>query len=419
MGATSTLRGQAGCPQSMRPPAGVISANLPIRKNRRIFVRPTSRTKRYASLLPQPGSTIDPRNAVGRRGTTARARDELHGDNNLGLNDPRRMGKTVWLDLFCADPGDGLTSVKIDFEGVRTSEEFLVRTVAALDTHRSLPRQAADKLRTLFDGVEVDGPIKVKIGVSTRAATDLLSDTIGTVDDHLGEGTLLVIAMDEVPLAIGNIARNEGPEAASQLLQTLRGLRRRGSRLRWIVCGSVGFHHILRSCETTEGVLNDLINLPLGPLQAAEGRELSQRLFLGIDRAGDEEAVDALVEHSGGIPFLIHALAHGLYEAGTGPVAARDVADAFVAFMDSRDESRAVTHLVTRLDPLYGDRARVAEEVLDRVAIEHSLDTAGLQADGSIIDDLIDDHYLIEHDRTVCWRYDVLRRIWVHRRRLC
>lgn len=262
------------------------------------------------------------------------------------------------------------------------------------------------------------GTIKVKIGVSTRTPTDLLGETIRSVDEHLGDGVLLVIAMDEVPLAIGNITRNEGPDAANQLLQTLRGLRRSESKLRWIVCGSVGFHHVLRHCDATEGVLNDLVNLPLGPLEAPEAQELAQRLFLGIGRQADDGAVEALVEQSGRIPFLIHALAHGLDEAGIGPVTPDDVADAFTGFMDDRDDSRAITHLVTRLDPHYGDRAGAAEKILDRVAVEVSLDIAGLRVDGSIVDDLLDDHYLIEPDRTVRWRYDVLRRIWIHRRRL-
>ena len=119
-----------------------------------------------------------------------------------------------------------------------------------------------------------------------------------------------------------------------------------------------------------------------------------------------------------GIPFLIHALAHALHDAGTGPVGVGAIADAFEAFMDDRDGSRAVTHLVTRLDPFYGDRTRDAERILDRVAMDVSLDTASLEADGRLLDDLVDDHYLVEHGRTVGWRYDVLRRIWVHRRRL-
>lgn len=374
-------------------------------------------------LRPQPGSQIDPRNAVGRTRTTTRARRELAAGNNLLLNDPRRMGKTVWLDLFCAAPGDGLGAVKIDYEGVRTTDEFLMRTVQGLSAHRGLPSKAREKFRALFENLEVTGsvgPISVKPGVASRSRTELLAETIRSVDDHLAEGTTLVIAMDEVPIAIGNVADVEGPDAAGQLLQALRQLRRRESRLRWIVCGSIGFHHVLRSCNTTEGAVNDLVNLPLGPLDAEEAKELARRLLLGIARPGGEDVIDAMVEDSGAIPFLIHALAHRLEESGSGGVAVEDVAAAFADFMDDRDESRAVTHLVTRLDPLYGGRHEAAEALLDRIAMEQPVATSDLKGDvdPTVLDDLIDDHYLTEAGGVVAWRYDVLRRIWMHRRRL-
>jgi hypothetical protein len=374
-------------------------------------------------LRPQPGSQIDPRDAVGRARTTARAKRELTDGNNLLLNDPRRMGKTVWLDLFCADAGVGLIAVKIDYEGVQTTEEFLMRTVQGLSALRSLPGKARDKFRALFENIDISaplGPITIKPSVAARSRTELLADTIRSVDQHLDDGTALVIAMDEVPIAIGNVARVEGADAAGLLLQTLRELRRRDSKLRWIVCGSIGFHHILRSCNTTEGAVNDLVNLPLGPLEADEASELARRLLLGIERPGGEDVVDAMVEHAGAIPFLIHALAHRLDDAGSGPVEVGHVVGAFMDLLDDRDESKALTHLVTRLEPFYGNRASAAETLLDRVALEHSVATTDLKpdADAALIDDLIDDHYLVEHRGVVTWRYEVLRRIWVHRRRL-
>lgn len=330
------------------------------------------------------------------------------------------MGKTVWLDLFCSAPGEGLHGLKIDYEGVQTSEEFLLRTVSSLHRHQSVPNKALSKLRAMFDGVEEigGGPISIKKGLVTRTATDLLEQTIRNVDDHLDPEELLVIAMDEVPIAVSNIASNEGADAANQLLQTLRGLRRHESRLRWIVSGSIGFHHVLRLCGATEGVVNDLVNLPLGPLEETDARELAERLLLGIEREPDEGAVAALVEQSGRIPFLVHALAHRLNDAGRGVVTVDDVEEAFLAFMDDRDESRAVTHLLTRLAPLYGDRANVAEDLLDQVARADSLDLGEVHIPADILDDLIDDHYLIESQGTIRWRHEVLKRIWVHRRRL-
>jgi hypothetical protein len=153
-------------------------------------------------------------------------------------------------------------------------------------------------------------------------------------------------------------------------------------------------------------------------LTPAEAEELARRLLLGIKRPADDGVVAAMVEHSGSIPFLVHALAHRLHNADVGPVSTEDVATAFVAFMDDRDDSRAVTHLVTRLDPLYGDRAPTAESLLDRVAIANTINISDAAVPDALVDDLIDDHYLIERDRAIRWRHDVLRRIWMHRRRL-
>jgi hypothetical protein len=340
----------------------------------------------------------------------------LREGNNLLLNDPRRMGKTVWLDMLCLNPGEGLTAVKIDYEGVQTSEGFLLRTVEGLSSHRGIPSKARDGFKAVFERVETIGPLTLKAGVIARSRTELLAETIRNVDDHLPDGTILVIAMDEVPIAISNVAANEGPDAAGQLLQTLRQLRRRDSKLRWIVCGSIGFHHVLRHCNSTEGAVNDLINLPLGPLEPEEAKELAGRLLLGIERPGGADVVDALVEQAGAIPFLLHALTHRLDDTGDGPVGVDQVTEAFLDFLDERDESKAVTHLLTRLKPHYQERTKAAEELLDRVAKDGSIGASG--HDPALLDDLIDDHYLTEKRGSISWRYDVLREIWFHRRRL-
>jgi hypothetical protein len=372
-------------------------------------------------LLPQPGSSIDPRHAVGRSATTKRARRDLRANNNLALTDPRRMGKTVWIDLFCADPGDGLTAIKIDYEGVRTSEGFVLRTVQALAPHRGLPGKTLEKLRGMFevDVAVTAGPVRIKAGVASRSPATLLEETFTSVNDHVPANALIVIAMDEVPMALANISAEESPTAAGTLLQTMRELRRRqGSNLRWIVSGSVGFHHILRKCDATEGAINDLVNLPLGPLPASEATELAERLLLGIERAPEPGTVDALVEVTDGIPYLIHALTHWLADAGTGAVSPDDVVGAFDAFVELRDESRAVTHLLTRLDPLYGETTPVAETILDTVALAGEVDASMFAHERAVLVNLVDDHYLAEHDARLSWRYEALRRIWSQRRGL-
>lgn len=331
------------------------------------------------------------------------------------------MGKTVWIDMFCADPGDGLIAIKVDYEGVNTSEGFVLRTVQALAPHQRLPRKTLEKLRGMFDlDVTVAaGPVRIKAGITSRSPATLLEETFASVNEHVPPNVLIAIAMDEVPMALANIADAESQTAASTILQTLRELRRRqGSKLRWIVSGSIGFHHILRKCGATEGAINDLVNLPLGPLPTLEASELAERLLLGIERVADHGVIAALVAETDGIPFLIHALAHRLAAFGAGPVSRDDVTKAFRAFIEDRDESRAVTHLLTRLDPLYGETTQTAERILDTIAGEHVVASSVFLDERPILVNLIDDHYLVERDMRLSWRYDALRRVWAHRRGL-
>lgn len=385
-------------------------------------------------ILPQPGSTPAPSAFVGRTMTTMTARRDLRAGNNLALTDPRRMGKTFWMRYFCHITTDFIP-VFIDYEGVQTSEQFLLRTAEALGRHEQVPKAAQSRFRGFFEGLgaaglsldEVGlGPVKVRVGVQGLSASELLHQCVRAIEDH-PVGLPFLICMDEVPLAVRNIARREGAEAAGQVLQTLRELRGSLGSIRWIVAGSIGFHHVLRECAATEGDINDLDNLPLGPMPEEESIELARRLLLGIDRLpADESAIAALVDFSGGIPFLLHKYASMLHDnPGAGRVTAQEVQDTFEAFVDDRDESRAITHLLTRLDPNYGVDADLARTILDGTAAEPSSQSMeslsqrlGEESDriGRVLDFLVDDHYLSRRGNTVAWRYDILRRIWVRRR---
>lgn len=383
-------------------------------------------------IQPQPGSNPDPTDFVGRVRTSETARRKLLAGNNLALTDPRRMGKTFWMSHFCHVTPD-FVPVIIDYEGVRTAEEFLLRTAGALEGHQGVTGSAKRLLRSFFDGMDeasigLDsvnlGVVQIKVGVRGLSATDLLSRVVLAVDRHAGERPLLV-CMDEVPLAIRNIARRDGSAAAREVLQALRGLRRETRRIRWIVAGSIGFHHVLRECGATEGDLNDLDVLPLGPLDPHEAHELALRLLLGINRKPAGDVAAELIERSGGIPWVLHTLASMLQENEAGPVTSAEVAATYDAFVDDRDRSRGLVHFLTRLDTNYGQNTELAKKVLDLTAEQTSpmtpaqiAETLGCHQDSvtGTVDHLLDDHYLSRHGDAVAWRYEVLRRIWLRRR---
>jgi hypothetical protein len=355
-------------------------------------------------------------------------RELLAGGGDIVISDPRRMGKTCLLDRFVFMTGPPWMAIKIDYEGVQTADEFLHRTIDGLRGHDRMRAQVIEAVKSFMDNVEVGaGPLKVKTVFQHKSASELLDITVSRIDETLKGDQRLVLALDEVPLAIENIARNktdskEGPLSADTLLQTLRRLRQRTKRIRWIITGSVGFHHVLRLAGSTEGAINDLSNIACGPLDLLWARELATMLLRGIGADFDEQTVTELVEISDGIPFFLHNLVLLLRDS-YGPCTAASVQTAWASFLADRDQSRAATHLLTRLLDYYGESTAAAEKILDIVAMAAEpmpaatlIETVGggLQ----LLDGLVDDHYLIDTPRGVGWRYQSLRQIWITRRRL-
>lgn len=382
------------------------------------------------AIRPQAGGSLDPRDIVGRDALVDELFDLLQHGVPVLVTDPRRMGKTCLLDRVVFRTRDPWTTVKIDYEGVTTVDEFLRRTIEALRTYQSLRSRVVDSVKALLDNVEVEaGHVTVAAAFRSRPASDLLETALSRIDDRLLGDELLVLALDEVPLAIENIAKAEGPGPADALLQALRRLRQRHrSRIRWIVTGSIGFHHVLRLAGTTEGAINDFESVLCGPLDQDMASVLATKLLHGIEVEFGDEAVHALVEASGGIPFLSHYLAHAL-RGVEGTCTATQVRAAWRGFVQDRDRSRAMTHLLTRIDDYYGNHTPLAYRVLDLTAMADGplafpALVAALHAEDQldivrqIVDDLVDDHYLSGPSTGLRWRYDVLREIWIVRRRL-
>ena len=343
------------------------------------------------------------------------------------------MGKTEWIRHFARTQTSTFTTVLIDYEGVRTSEEFLLRTATVLREQLPGWTQVKARLISLFDETEVGvnaHVLTVKKGLKGLPPIRLFEDTIAALatEAEMGDGRAVVVSMDELPQAILNIVVSEGAASADQLLQTLRRVRQAHPGVRWLLCGSIGFHHALRRCGSTEAVFNDLETLPLGPLEAFEADELADRLLRGAMEKPTPDAVATLVDVTGAIPFLMHKIVALVADRGGSGEAAPRIRTAFDDFLHDRDASRAVTHLVTRLDLFFeGAELVVAREVLSILATAHAPRPAtelasvlGPDADLArrVIDALVDDHYLEDTESGLQWRYDVLRRVWVARMRL-
>lgn len=373
-------------------------------------------------ITPQPGTDRDPDNFVGRVEMTTRARERLLAGSNLLLTDPRRMGKTFWMRTFAAQE-QSFHSYFIDYEGTKTVDEFLIKTAEALIRDRSLPLRARKQLETIFDNGEISlskGPLAIKGYFQQTPPYHLLTRVLSALENEDSK-TIPIVMMDEVPMAINNIAVHEGTGSAEQLLQTLRALRQETSRIRWIVTGSIGFHHVLRKINTTQGVLNDLNPVPLGPLADKEAEELASRLLLGIEQPLIDTVINELVKVTGGVPFLLHNVVKMLGEGPRNVTRPCDVHDCFEDFIDDPDQFYGLEHFLTRMPSNYDGRARIADDILRKALSETnmwvSIDSlAPNEETAATLDDLVKDHYLERRGLSVRWRYPVLQYIWARKK---
>lgn len=373
-------------------------------------------------ITPQPGNDRNPANFVGRVHITSQARELLKHGTNLLLTDPRRMGKTFWMHNFAAQETD-FHCYFIDYEGVFTAHDFLFNTAEALIKERKLPERALNKLKTIFDNCDLEispGPITLKTYHQQTSPHVLLTKVLAALDDD-EDDAVPVVMMDEVPMAINNIADREGASAAEEVLQTLRALRQKTTRVRWIITGSVGFHHTLKKTNMTQGVLNDLESLRFGPLSNEEAKELAHRLLLGVGQDPNEAIIDKLISKTGGIPFLLHKVVGTLARQQYGVFKPSDIEECFEDFIDDPDEFRWFEHYLTRVTPHYGANEKIANKILRQTL---SITNKWVPIDSlpqedialEILEDLIKDHYLERRGHSVRWRYPALQYIWARKK---
>jgi hypothetical protein len=390
-------------------------------------------------LHPSPGHQMDPVDIVGRD-RDIEAIWELLGRSRamLLLNEPRRIGKTSVLVRLCHEPPFPWLCVCQSFQGVKSTLGLVELALNGIQRHQSLSSRARSAARAFLGNAKARTRIQ---GVEFELARPFQADPIAAfervlhdVAEALGDRRLL-LAWDEVPDMITAIADHEGDLAATHALALLRRFResKGADSIRWLLTGSVGFHHVVRRLGRDD-LLNDLENVDLGPLDPTWTRWLSHCLLLGagVDNPSDA-VVHELADASGGIAFLVHLAAKEVRDRRQTALAPGDISQLLDHALGDLDRGQQMTAFLTRLNRHYGDDADLAAWLLDQLANGshtrselHALTppkNIEIHSDEhlrTILDWLRSDHYLdalvVKDERRYEWRYPPLRRVWVLRR---
>jgi len=270
----------------------------------------------FSIMRANPGGQLDPDEIVGRDLLIQRIWRVLEG-RSIYMNDCRRIGKTVILGMMKERPPQGWVVSKCDLESFRTAEEFatgIVKHSLELLGAKEKTFLRLESFLGIFKGAEIGGVIKLPDG-QPAPWKELLRRVFLDLEKNMEEsGQRVVFLWDEVPFLLDKVIKNESPEVAAEILDVIRSLTQECRRVRVVLTGSVGLHHVLNQlrhkAQYSGQPLNHMEFIAPGPLSEKDARSLARALLEGEELNCDdlEACAKSLADGCGHVAFYIQKL---------------------------------------------------------------------------------------------------------------
>ena len=383
-------------------------------------------------MKPNPGGQLAPHNIVGRDKLIDQMWTILRG-RSIYMNDLRRVGKTMILDKMRASPPAGWLVIKRDLEGFHTAAEFATRAYRNSEELLSTTTVGLRRMKELLGelrGAEIAGILKLPNGTAAPWK-EVLRRTLSDLEEQAtAEDKRIVFLWDEVSFLVDNVRQREGAATAMEILDLLRSLSQECRRIRFVLTGSVGLHHVLtelRSEGYANSPLNQMERVTPGPLAPEDAELLASKLLRGAGFRDDKSRACArtVADAVGNVAFYIHKLISRLPQGQPlDPALVEATLEREIAHPDNDWD---FAHYRNRLHSYYEKDEKLVLAVLDAVAAAETplsfqgllkqLSSQALFEDREHLRDLLklleQDHYL-RRDTSggYAFRFTLIRRWW-------
>lgn len=205
---------------------------------------------------------------------------EIEKGNHILFSAPRRVGKSSIMKYIADHPRDGYTCIYENISTDRAAGEFYKRMLGLLlkQTKHPTLQKWWEQLKgaVAIEKASTDG---IELCLGQKNYKQAMLDILPKLKEH---NEKIVLLLDEFPDVIKNISENteEGPDAAVDVLQTLRSIRhneRFKEHFVLVLAGSVGLAHVIKSIDRP-AVINDLHEQSLPALSGhvPEGKSESE-----------------------------------------------------------------------------------------------------------------------------------------------
>jgi hypothetical protein len=387
-----------------------------------------------------------PLSAIVGRDTLAQRAWQMLTEKSIVLTAERRMGKTYLLyklqgeaEQQQQDWVQGWLCLYQDLSGCSSPLEFVQSVFDTAQELLGLRRKVAEETRRFLSRFQ-----ELKVGsiqLPKSAIPEwkgILRSIFADLSKQLPEDKV-VFLWDEFPVMLDKIIEQEGGERiAGEILNLLHTLRAEYPRVRMILTGSVGLHHILnklRQSGFNNPVNNDMDVLSVTPLAADIAVDFARSLLESKAIPCQDVAATAatIAQEVDYIPFYIDGLVKRFRyhpQEQPLPIDAELIRREIGSLLVDADNTLHMAHYLDRIKNYYGDvDSDLVRLILDTVAAEDqpiaTKDIIKIIQNSSpsplpeqMIRDLLklleQDHYLAKDsiDLKYRFRYSLIQRYW-------
>ena len=229
----------------------------------------------------------------------------------------------------------------------------------------------------------------------------------------------IVLLIDEFPVALERIAKEQGDEAGVEFLHINRSIRQRAQRgLQFIYTGSIGLPNIAGKLKAT-ATINDLNIIEVPPLSREEGKQFTRHLLKTYGVRHSPKTIDYMLDQLRWLmPFFIQLIVQMLideYELEPRVISKADV-DQVIEKASNHRNNIYFESYYSRLDKsLTHTESTLAKIILSEIAIKDHipLDHYGDQREAqSVLEVLEFDGYINSQGGSYRFNSPILQLWW-------
>ena len=349
----------------------------------------------------------------------------LDSGNHLYLSAPRRSGKTSIMRALEDQPREGYIFIYLNVEDCTGSEDYFrllaeeLEKSAAQGKLARLGEQAKGVFESFLERIKKVKIAGLELETAATAAKPSYAESFEQLLRDLETGnTSIVIMVDEFPVAVENIAKAGGQEAAARFLHANRALRQRAQPgVRFVYTGSIGLPHVARKLDPAPTV-NDLNIVEIPPLTTEEGLNMSKQIFAGYNITLEEPVLRYMLDKIQWLmPFFIQLVVQLLIdesESEHAPIGEGMVDKVLLKAANHRNNVYFASYYDRLAKTLPDDQCVTAQAILAEIAGNGQADrTTFTQKNAQLVLETLEyDGYIHEQGGLFRFNSPILRMWW-------